>query len=100
MSDSWYVNGGRAVDDAMKEEILARLLKLWKEHPDLRFMQLLGNVFRWDAYYFEDYNAIRELEGFYQHVKESWEEAASRSENPGQLDGENLVPPGHPVKES
>jgi uncharacterized protein YihD (DUF1040 family) len=65
VSDSWYVNGRRAVDDKMKEEVLHRLLAVWTAHPDLRLMQLLGNVYRQDPYYVEDYDAIKTVEEFY-----------------------------------
>lgn len=66
MSDSWYKGGQRAVDDKMKEVVIGRLLEVWKANPDLRFMQLLGNVFRGDPYYIEDYDVIREVEAFYE----------------------------------
>lgn len=65
MSDDWYKGGARAVDDRMKKEILNRLLAVWEENPSLRLMQLLGNVFRNDPYYIEDYDAIRVVEEFY-----------------------------------
>jgi hypothetical protein len=70
MSDTWYKNPGRAMDDAQKEEITRRLLALWKAHPDLRFMQLLGNVFDrirpGVSYYVEDYAMIEVLEEYYE----------------------------------
>jgi hypothetical protein len=67
VSDTWYKNPGRAVDDAQKEEITRRLLALWKANPGLRFMQLLGNVFhRGDPYYVEDYQMIEVLEEYYE----------------------------------
>lgn len=66
MSDNWYKGGQRAVDDKMKEVVTGRLLEVWKQNPDLRFMQLLGNVFRGDPYYIEDYDVIKEVEGFYE----------------------------------
>ena len=58
MSDSWYKGGVRAVDDEMKTEIVGRLLEVWKQNPSLRLMQLLGNVFRGDPYYVEDYDVL------------------------------------------
>jgi hypothetical protein len=68
MSDTWYKDRHRAVDDSQKEEITRRLLALWKANPDLRFMQLLGNVFdrRGDPYYVEDYAMIEVLEEYYE----------------------------------
>lgn len=66
MSDSWYKGGVRAVDDEMKTEIVGRLLEVWKQNPSLRLMQLLGNVFRGDPYYVEDYDVIKEVEAFYE----------------------------------
>ena len=65
MSDNWYKGGARAVDDRMKEEVAARLLAVWKRNPDLRFMQLIGNVFRGDPYYVEDYDLIMGIEEAY-----------------------------------
>lgn len=65
MSDKWYQGGARAIDDAMKDEIMARLAAVWKANPDLRLMQLLGNVFRGDAYYVEDFDAIKVIEDAY-----------------------------------
>lgn len=65
MSDDWYKGGMRAIDDQMKTQVLGRLLVVWKENPELRLMQLLGNVFRYDAYYTEDYDAIKTVEDFY-----------------------------------
>lgn len=65
MSDSWYAGGGRAVDDAMKREVMERLFAVWAANPSLRLMQLLGNVFRQDPYYVEDFDAVKEVERFY-----------------------------------
>ena len=70
MSDRWYSGGIRAVDDTQKDEITARILTLWKAHPDLRFMQLLGNVLRGDHYYLEDYDMIQVLEGYYAYPRD------------------------------
>jgi hypothetical protein len=82
MSDSWYKNRKRAVDDAQKDEIAQRLLAIWKASPSLRFMQLLGNAFRGDAYYVEDYAMIEVLEEYYKTpVKDpSDEEIRQRAE--------------------
>lgn len=55
----------RAVSDGEKDEILRRLEAVWKANPELRFMQLLGNVFRTDPYNVEDYDMITELEEAY-----------------------------------
>lgn len=55
----------RAVEDTEKDEIIERLQALWKAHPRLRLMQLLGNVLRGDSYYIEDYDMIRMLEEAY-----------------------------------
>lgn len=65
MSDDWHKGGKRAIDDSMKQEIVDRLLAVWKENSSMRLMQLLGNVFREDAYYLEDYDMIREVEEKY-----------------------------------
>lgn len=56
----------RAADDAMKTAVTGRLLDVWKANPDLRLMQLIGNVFRSDPYYIEDYEAIKAVEEFYE----------------------------------
>lgn len=69
MSDSWYKDGTRAVDDTSKTEVIGRLLDVWKTNPDLRLMQLLGNVFRADPYYIEDYDAIKVVEEFYERTE-------------------------------
>jgi hypothetical protein len=68
VSDNWYKGGQRAVDDKMKEVVIGRLLEVWKQNPDLRFMQLLGNVFRGDPYYIEDYDVIKAVEEFYERT--------------------------------
>ena len=68
MSDSWYKGGQRAIDDKMKETVVNRLLEVWKQNPELRLMQLLGNVFRSDPYYIEDYDAIKVVEKFYERT--------------------------------
>jgi len=64
MSDK-YRTRKRATDGQMKEEVLGRLLVVWEGNPDLRLMQLLGNVFRQDAYNIEDYDAIKMIEDSY-----------------------------------
>ncbi len=65
MSDNWYKKGARAVDDDMKRELIARVFIIWQANPQLRFMQLLSNVFWDDAYNVEDYDAVKALEDFY-----------------------------------
>ena len=65
MSDDWYKGGVRAIDDAMKDVVLARLAEVWKANPTMRLMQLLGNVFRTDPYYIEDFDAVKAIEQFY-----------------------------------
>ncbi len=55
----------RAISEVQKEEIINKLLIIWKGNPDLRFLQLLGNVFRQDPYYIEDYDMIKIIEKFY-----------------------------------
>lgn len=65
MSDNWYKEGARAVDDDMKQELLARIFLIWQKNPSLRLMQLFGNVFHSDPYYVEDYDAVKVLEDFY-----------------------------------
>jgi uncharacterized protein YihD (DUF1040 family) len=45
--------------------ILARLQAVWEQYPDLRLMQLIGNVLPDDPYYVEDGEALRRLEEFY-----------------------------------
>lgn len=45
---------------------LNRIKKIWKENPDLRFGQLINNVITDPAaYYIEDDDMIKLLEGFY-----------------------------------
>ena len=66
VSDNWCKGGARAADDSMKEEIVSRLLAIWKQNPTLRLMQLLGNVFLGDTYYLEDYDMIQEVKSFYE----------------------------------
>jgi hypothetical protein len=65
VSDSWYRDCPRAADDPQKQEVITRLLEVWKANPGLRLMQLLGNVFRRDAYYLEDYEVIARVEEYY-----------------------------------
>ena len=61
-------NYKRAVTEEQKEEVLAELLTLWKNNPQLRLGQLLLNL-GFDFYYVEDYDLIAELEKFYKGIK-------------------------------
>jgi hypothetical protein len=53
-------------------QILERLGKLWKENPDLRLGQLIGNVYHYpsgiDPYFDEDETFIHNLEFFYRRT--------------------------------
>jgi uncharacterized protein YihD (DUF1040 family) len=46
-------------------EILAKLRKVWEEHPDMRLAQLLGNIFDKLPYYMEDDEFIKAIEAYY-----------------------------------
>ena len=46
-------------------KMIKEIERVWKKHPDLRFMQLLGNVFRADSYYMEDEDMLRFLKDYY-----------------------------------
>ena len=54
----------RATTDEQKQAVIERLYTLWCSRPELRFGQLLGNVFR-EMYYVEDFEMVQELEHFY-----------------------------------
>ena len=48
------------------DEILALLEKVWKENPDLRLTQLIGNCFSaGDLYYVEDDKLKENIEFYY-----------------------------------
>lgn len=50
--------------------ILKQIEGIWKAHPDLRLMQLLGNVFQaGDHYYEEDGTLEVLLAAYYEKVK-------------------------------
>ena len=49
--------------------ILQRIEQVWERYPDLRFGQLLLNVFRSDFYYVEDEEFARRVEGFYDSLE-------------------------------
>jgi hypothetical protein len=72
MSDGWYKPGKRAIDDSQKQEILERLLEVWKANPSLRLGQLIGNVYHStdrggvNLYYQEDYPLLKSLEEAYE----------------------------------
>lgn len=72
----------RATTDEQKKEILEDLLSIWKENPDLRLTQLIGNVYPCgpddmdghdDPYfvYAEDYDFINEISAFYAPEEET-----------------------------
>lgn len=52
---------------------LRALAKIWKKYPDMRFGQLIGNVFPTgsgtDPYYLGDAEFIRRIEAFYDPKK-------------------------------
>ena len=62
---------GRAVSDDAKQEVLERLLEVWKSRPELRLGQLIGNVYHSNdrggvsLYYAEDYALLTALEESY-----------------------------------
>ena len=56
----------RATTVAEKELVMNRLHDLWISNPDLRFSQLIVNVFTKDFYYVEDEAFINEMEEFYE----------------------------------
>lgn len=62
---------GRANLSPQKREIIERLYILWEENPELRFGQLLGNLYPGDTqmYYTEDYELVANLEALYEHRK-------------------------------
>jgi len=47
------------------DKVLAAVGEVWKQYPDLRFTQLIGNLPFTDPYYMEDDHFIRELYRFY-----------------------------------
>lgn len=59
----------RADTNKRKEEIINHLLQLWKNNPELRLGQLIGNFYHYpsgiDPYFDEDDIFISNLEGFY-----------------------------------
>jgi uncharacterized protein YihD (DUF1040 family) len=48
---------------------LKKLEKIWKRNPELRFMQLIANIFKDDPYYVEDDVLIARLEEYYKEKK-------------------------------
>jgi hypothetical protein len=64
---------GRAVSDDAKQEVLERLLVVWKANPALRLGQLIGNIYHSNdrggvsLYYAEDYALLTALEEGYKH---------------------------------
>lgn len=67
---------GRAENAAQKQEVLERLLEVWKARPELRLGQLIGNVYHSNdrggvsLYYAEDYALLTALEEAYREVKD------------------------------
>jgi hypothetical protein len=65
------INLGRAENATQKEEILGRLLEVWKKNPSLRLGQLIGNIYHSNdrggvsLYYAEDYPLVTALEEGY-----------------------------------
>lgn len=66
---NWKGSDKRATTPEQKAEILHRLLQLWRDNPQLRFVQMIGNVLPIDAYYKEDYDFINDLESYYNEAK-------------------------------
>lgn len=58
----------RALTDGQKERVIARLLAIWKENPELRLGQLILNVHD-NLYYVEDEVFISNIEFFYESLK-------------------------------
>lgn len=61
----------RAITDKQKEEIMGRLLALWKTEKLLRLGQLIENAFKQvdtPIYYTEDYDLIDKLEKYYKDL--------------------------------
>jgi uncharacterized protein YihD (DUF1040 family) len=46
-------------------EVLRTIHEIWVRYPDLRLMQLIGNVFRGDSYYLEDDDFVTGLREAY-----------------------------------
>lgn len=62
--------GGNMRNPDRIPEILSRLEEVWKDYPDLRFAQLISNVFPMHApYYMEDEQFIDTIEKFYKGVR-------------------------------
>ena len=57
----------RARTPDQKREVIERLLAVWENHPDLRLLQLITNVYS-DCYYVEDWDFIEALERFYMPI--------------------------------
>jgi hypothetical protein len=54
----------RAETDEQKKEVLNRILIVWQKFPELRLMQLIGNLYLGDPYYTEDFKLADQLEKF------------------------------------
>jgi hypothetical protein len=80
VNPSWFGGNthmvGRAIDDSQKQEILERLLEVWKANPFLRLGQLIGNVYHStdrggvSLYYQEDFPLVTSLEEAYREVED------------------------------
>lgn len=63
---------GRALTESQKLEVLDRLYKLWMCNKELRFSQMIGNVYaeiNKQLYYVEDFELVATLEAFYSKKK-------------------------------
>lgn len=49
--------------------LLKKIEQIWKEYPDLRFCQLIGNVTPYDNYWVEDDDLEKRLEKMYLKVE-------------------------------
>lgn len=56
----------KQIKDETVAEIMQVIIKVHGKHPELRFMQILGNVYgAIDPYYIEDNYLLEELNNFY-----------------------------------
>lgn len=64
---------GRAHEPYMKKQIIDRVYEVWSAHPDMRFGQLIANLFHGrdlaSLHYKEDFPLVEDLEEFYEHHK-------------------------------
>lgn len=52
-------------DPARIDRVLTLVAKVWKQHPDLRLAQLIGNCCSYDPYYLEDDKLETEIVAVY-----------------------------------